>query len=120
MSLYHVPNPTECGIVRLNKDGRVVAFVEKPAPNEVFSDLANAGVLVIEPEILNLIPAREICDFGSDVFPRLLDKDVPMYGWVLSEEVYLIDIGSHEKYAQAQREWPTSRAGTFFSRGTAS
>ncbi|MGD9101652.1 MAG: nucleotidyltransferase family protein, partial [Anaerolineae bacterium] len=49
MALYAVDNPTQCGIVELDEQSRVRRFVEKPAPDQVFSQLANAGVLVVEP-----------------------------------------------------------------------
>lgn len=115
MSLYRVPNPTECGIVALDDRGRVKRFVEKPERHELFSDLASAGVLIVDPAILQLVPDGEFCDFGKDVFPRLLQTDVPMYGWPIPESTYLIDIGSHEKYAQVQWEWPTERARRFLA-----
>jgi len=113
MALYSVPNPTDCGIVRLDDRGRVVEFVEKPPPDAVFSDLANAGILVVEPEILAHVPGERFFDFGRDVFPLLAERAVPMYGWPLPTEAYLIDIGSHEKYVEAQRRWPTAAARAF-------
>ncbi len=106
LSLYHVPNPTEVGLVGLDKDGRVTRFLEKPKPEQVFTDLANAGVLVMEPSIAEYIPADTFYDFGHDLFPSLLQAGVSIYGWVISDDTYLLDIGSPEKYAQAQREWP--------------
>ena len=69
MALYHVANPTECGIVSVAGDGRVSRFVEKPTRDEVFSDLANAGVLVVDPEAVTLIPAEIESDFGREMFP---------------------------------------------------
>jgi NDP-sugar pyrophosphorylase family protein len=57
MSLYRVPNPSECGLVEVLEDGRVTRFVEKPPPEEVFTDLANAGLLVCDAEILGYVPA---------------------------------------------------------------
>lgn len=116
MSLYHVPNPTECGIVRLDESGRVREFVEKPEENQVFSDLASAGILIVEPKILDLVPEGTHFDFGNDVFPRLLADDVPVYGWVLPETAYLLDIGSHEKHEFAQQTWPTQMAERTFWR----
>ncbi len=108
LSLTHVPNPTECGIVEVDSAGRITRFVEKPAPDAVFSDLANAGVLILEPEIVAAIPPDTFFDFSLDLFPLLLAEGVPFYGWTLPEETYLIDIGSHAKYEQVQREWPTA------------
>jgi NDP-sugar pyrophosphorylase family protein len=105
MSLYHVPNPTEVGLVGLDENGRVTRFVEKPRPEQVFTDLANAGVLVIEPDIVECIPSDTFYDFGQHLFPQLLQSGVSMYGWVIPQDTYLLDIGTPEKYAQAQREW---------------
>lgn len=102
LSLYRVSNPTEKGIVALDETGRIVRFVEKPAPDQVFSDLANAGVIIAEPAILDFIPAEGFDDIGHHLLPRLLTAGVPIYGWPLPEDAYLIDIGSPEQYAQAQ------------------
>lgn len=113
MSLYHVANPWECGIVGLNEQGRVTRFVEKPVREDVFSDLASAGVLVVDPEMLAYIPEDSFYDFGRDLFPQLLQLGVPMYGWPLPAMTYLIDIGTPENYRKAQREWPTAAAYQF-------
>jgi NDP-sugar pyrophosphorylase family protein len=113
MSLYRVPNPSECGIVALDSDSRVIRFVEKPPPEEQFSDLAHAGVSIIDPELVRLIPEGEFCDFGRDLFPQLLEVGIPMYGWPIPAGAYLLDIGAPEKYARAQREWPTPAAQRF-------
>lgn len=106
MSLYHVPNPTEVGLVGMDETGKVTRFVEKPKPSEVFTDLANAGVLVLQPEVLDIIPDDTFCDFGLHVLPMLLQAGLSIYGWVIPDHTYLLDIGSPEKYAQANREWP--------------
>ena len=106
LSLYRVDNPTEVGIVGLADDNRIVRFVEKPRPAEVFSDLANSGVLVCEPAILAYVPHAAFCDFGHHVLPRLLATDEPVYGLPLAAGEYLIDIGSPGKYRRAQEEWP--------------
>jgi mannose-1-phosphate guanylyltransferase len=105
LSLYHVPNPTEVGLVGIDEFGRIKRFVEKPRPEEVFTDLANAGVLIVEPHVLQHIPPGTFYDFGLHLLPDLLQKGIPMYGWVAPRGSYILDIGSPEKYAQAQREW---------------
>ena len=111
LSLYHVPNPTEVGLVGMDETGKVNRFLEKPKPEEVFTDLANAGVLVMEPDVLDLIPENTFCDFGLHVFPMLLRTGLSIYGWVIPDNTYLLDIGSPEKYAQANAEWPARMAG---------
>jgi NDP-sugar pyrophosphorylase family protein len=105
ISLYHVPNPTEVGLVGLDSKGQVTRFLEKPKPEQVFTDLANAGVLVVEPNVAEYIPPDTFCDFGHHLLPQLLASGVPMYGWVIPEKTYLLDIGTPEKYTQAQLEW---------------
>ncbi|MFH0902591.1 MAG: nucleotidyltransferase family protein, partial [Pseudomonadota bacterium] len=113
MGLYHVPNPTECGIVVLDDRGQVVRFAEKPDAGEVFSDLANTGVIVLDREILEYVPAGRSCDYGKDVLPALLARGVPVYGWTIPSWSYLIDIGTPEKFARASSEWPTTAAVQF-------
>ena len=99
VGLYKVDNPTECGLVDLDAGGRISRFVEKPKKAEVFTDLANTGVYVLEPEVLKRIPRKVPCDFGKDLFPRLLKDNVPMFGCAIKE--YLIDIGTMKKYRKA-------------------
>ena len=106
MCLYPVSNPTEVGLVGLDEVSRITRFVEKPKPEEVFTNLASAGILVAEPEILDYIPPDTFFDFGQDLFPRLLEAGISMYGWVIPDQAYLLDIGTPEKYLQGQREWP--------------
>ena len=109
MSLYRAPNPLEVGLVQLTENGRVTRFLEKPVPGEVFGNLANAGILVAEPDIIDHIPPDTYFDFGQHLFPALLRAGVALYGWVIPEGTYLIDIGTPEKYARAQSEWPRRR-----------
>ncbi|MDH7487809.1 MAG: NDP-sugar synthase [Anaerolineae bacterium] len=105
IALYRVPNPSECGLVGLDGSRRITCFVEKPPPQAVFTDLANAGVYVLEAAVLEHIPPDRYHDFGHDLFPALLERGAPLYGYPLGPDEFLIDIGSPEKYHQAQREW---------------
>jgi NDP-sugar pyrophosphorylase family protein len=108
LSLYRVPNPTEKGLVETDTTGRVLRFVEKPPPDQVFTDLASAGIIIAEPTILDFIPDEGFDDIGHHLLPRLLAAGVPMYAWPLPEGAYLMDIGSPEQYAQAQA-WAARR-----------
>jgi mannose-1-phosphate guanylyltransferase len=80
MALTRVEDPTQFGIVALDGKGRVSKFLEKPRPEEVFSDLVNAGIYVLEPEVLDFIPAGGVADFSANVFPDLLAKGKAIYG----------------------------------------
>lgn len=106
LSLYHVANPTQVGLVGIDGQNRITRFVEKPKQEDVFTDLANAGILVCEPSILSHVPRGTFFDFGHDLLPLLLDLGLPLYGLPLAGDEYLIDIGTVENYERAQREWP--------------
>jgi mannose-1-phosphate guanylyltransferase len=72
MALTEVEDPTEYGIVGLDATGRIVRFKEKPKAEEVFSNLVNAGIYVLEPAALREVPQGEPFDFSKQLFPRLL------------------------------------------------
>jgi NDP-sugar pyrophosphorylase family protein/phosphoheptose isomerase len=111
LSLYRVDNPTEVGLVEVDRTGRVRRFVEKPTAAEVFTDLANSGVLVCEPEVLSHIPAGRPFDFGQDLLPALLRSGESVCALPLSPNEYLIDIGTPDKYLLAQIEWAALQDG---------
>lgn len=102
LALYHVPNPTECGLVELDSHEQVLRFVEKPPAHQVFTDLANAGIMVCEPEILKAIPPDTVFDFGRDVLPKLLAHHTPVFGQTIANDEFLIDIGTPAGYQRAQ------------------
>ena len=101
MALYQVPDPWNRGIVELDDQQLITRFVEKPARERAFSDLANAGIYVLEPDVLKWIPAGQPWDFGHDVFPALLAAETRVAGYIIRDS--LIDIGLPEKYEQADR-----------------
>ena len=101
MGLYHVSDPWNRGVAQLDDSHTVVRFVEKPARDQVFSNLTNAGIYILEPEVLDRIPAGQVYDFGHDVFPKLLTEGTRIAGYVIEDT--LIDIGLPEKYAEANR-----------------
>jgi len=105
--LYEVDDPARCGIVALDTDGSIARFVEKPPPGTASGNLANAGIYVLEPDVLELIPSGEPFDFGLDLFPLLLKRELPLYGYRTPD--YVLDIGSPERYAQAGADWQTGR-----------
>lgn len=98
LGLFHSDSPSQCGIVSLNSEQKILEFVEKP--NNPRSDLANAGVMVASAELFKYIPDKLVPDLGFDVLPQLIGK---MYGHVLEEP--LIDIGTIERYKKAQLLW---------------
>lgn len=102
IALKQVSNPLEFGIVVTDEEGRIQRFLEKPGWGQVFSDTANTGIYVIQPDILDHIPEDQPYDFSHDLFPKLLDLNLPLYGVVC--EGYWQDIGTLEQYLQANRD----------------
>ena len=99
--LKEVDDPSEFGIVVLDDDGKVTRFLEKPDPDEAFSNTANTGIYVLEPSVLEDIPAGEEYDFAKDLFPQLLEDGRPIYGYVMKG--YWEDIGNIKQYLGAQK-----------------
>jgi mannose-1-phosphate guanylyltransferase / phosphomannomutase len=98
--LTRVPNPIEFGVVIINAEGQIQRFLEKPSTSEIFSDTVNTGTYILEPEVLDYLPADQESDFSKDLFPLLLDKGEPLYGYVA--DGYWCDVGHLEAYRAAQ------------------
>lgn len=92
--------PLEFGIVIIDDKGRIVKFLEKPGWGEVFSDTINTGIYILEPEVLEYYKKGENFDFSKDLFPKLLEDNIPMYGYVVNESEYWNDIGDLKAYRQ--------------------
>lgn len=97
--LKRVPDPFEYGLVITDADGRIQRFLEKPGASEIFSDCANTGTYILEPEVLNYIIMGKEQDFSNDLYPLLLLRNEPMFGHV--SEDYWCDIGNLKMYRQA-------------------
>lgn len=99
MALTRVEDPSEFGVAVLDDAGRIEQFVEKPKREEAISNLVNAGIYVLEPDVLNLIPEGKEYDFSRDLFPKLLED---IYGFELSG--LWIDIGRPGDLLRANRD----------------
>jgi len=100
--LQHVDNPLEFGVVITDDNGRIKRFLEKPSWGEVFSDTVNTGMYILEPSIFEYMEPEKSYDWSQDIFPQILAKEQPMFGYVLDE--YWTDVGSLQQYRQAQYE----------------
>jgi len=101
IALFRSDEPWSGGMVETDEDGRVLRFVEKPAPHTVSTDLSSAGIFIAEPAMLSEIPPDRPCDFGHDLFPALLAGKRRVFARLL--DGYLQDIGTPERLAKAQR-----------------
>lgn len=100
IALAKVDDPSQFGIVLLDEEGRISRFLEKPKETEAFSNTANTGVYLFQPEVLDLIPDNEFYDFGKQLFPKLLELNKPFYGSLTDS--YWSDVGNIESYRETQ------------------
>jgi NDP-sugar pyrophosphorylase family protein len=91
VALFYRENATASGIAEVDAHERVLRFVEKPAAHEVFSPWVNAGILVMEPAVLDFIPAGRPSDFGREVLPALIAAGQLLYGYKMSEGLWWVD-----------------------------
>jgi mannose-1-phosphate guanylyltransferase/mannose-1-phosphate guanylyltransferase/phosphomannomutase len=92
LAVKKVPDTREFGVVLHDREGRITGFQEKPRPDEALSDLGNCGIYVFSPEIFDYFPERPFVDWAQDVFPALLENDVPFHIHEVRE--YWNDVGS--------------------------
>ena len=101
--LTPVENPSSFGVVETDTEGRVLRFIEKPAPGEAPTNNINAGTYVLEPSVLDLIPEGESYSFEYQLFPDLLKRGEKFYAHA-PEKTYWLDIGTPARYLQAHHD----------------
>jgi mannose-1-phosphate guanylyltransferase/mannose-1-phosphate guanylyltransferase/phosphomannomutase len=104
LATKRVTDTSQFGVAITDSEGRISGFQEKPDPSEALSDLANCGIYMFRKEIFDFFPApgtskaakegdpEGFADWAMDVFPRLLDSDVPFYSHEI--DAYWNDIGN--------------------------
>jgi mannose-1-phosphate guanylyltransferase len=92
LTVKQVEDTQEYGVVLHDNDGRISGFQEKPHPDEALSNLGNCGIYCFNPEIFDYFPESDPVDWANDVFPVLLENDVPFYIHEIDE--YWNDVGS--------------------------
>jgi NDP-sugar pyrophosphorylase family protein len=97
--LTRVDDPSRFGVVPTTDDGRVSAFVEKPAPGEAPTHNINAGTYVLESSVLDRIPAGRRVSIERETFPALVQAGTL---YARPDEAYWIDTGTPAQYLQAQ------------------
>lgn len=90
------------GVAEFDQEGRILRFIEKPKPGETTSHWVNAGIYYLSPEIFNFIP-HGYSDFAIDIFPALLQKNIPLYGVCENTDVAAFD--TPEMYEASLRRW---------------
>jgi mannose-1-phosphate guanylyltransferase/mannose-1-phosphate guanylyltransferase/phosphomannomutase len=111
LATKRVDDTSQFGVAITGADGRIQGFQEKPDPAEALSDLANCGIYMFRSEIFDFFPAPGtskaagpedpdgFADWAMDVFPRLLEGDVPFYSHEI--DAYWNDIGNLEELRES-------------------
>ena len=113
--LTPVENPSAYGLVETDDEGKVLQFSEKPKAEEL-SNLTtnniNAGIYILEPSVLDLIPAGENRSFEYNVFPDLLNREKSFYAYILDGN-YWRDIGNPKSYLDAHHDFLNGKIKNF-------
>jgi mannose-1-phosphate guanylyltransferase len=111
LATKRVEDTSQFGVAIAGADGRIQGFQEKPDPSEALSDLANCGIYMFRAEIFDFFPAPGtskaagegdppgFADWAMDVFPRLLEGDVPFYSHEI--DAYWNDIGNLDELRES-------------------
>ncbi len=97
-ALHEVHDPTRFGVVQLDSNLKISRFVEKPSLKEAPSRLVNAGIYMIEPSVLRMIPAGRRVSLEREIFP-VLAKRQRLIGFPF--EGHWFDIGSLSDFQKA-------------------
>jgi len=101
VALTSVPNPEGYGVVKL-RGSKVMGFLEKPEKKPGLSRLISAGIFVIDPKILKMIPNKKYSKLEDDVLPKLA-REGNLYGYHFDGSWY--DVGTPEIYERVLKEW---------------
>jgi mannose-1-phosphate guanylyltransferase len=112
IALTPVEDPSRYGLVRTTSAGAVTEFLEKPSPDQIDTNLINAGTYILERAALDRIPSTGACSIERDIFPALVDHGL----YALGSDEYWNDIGTVASYLQANADMLCGRvagAGAF-------
>ncbi|MXZ76825.1 MAG: NDP-sugar synthase [Acidimicrobiia bacterium] len=99
IALTPVEDPSRYGVVVCDSDGKVQAFVEKPPADETPSQWINAGMYVLDPSVLDLIPENRPTSIERETFPALVQKG-SLYA--VARDGFWIDAGTPEAFLEVQ------------------
>jgi len=100
IALHKVQDPSRYGVAKLTKENRIERFVEKPPRKAAPTNLINAGVYVLSPNIFKYIPEGRAVSIEHEVFPKLATEG-RLYGYIFDS--LWIDIGKSEEYLEINK-----------------
>ena len=119
---------SQYGVVLLDKNRKIYLFLEKPAPMELYlssmaqrtdlflhTNIINTGIYCFNKKMSDILHETSLMDFGSEVFPYLLENQYDLYGFV--KNYYWLDCGNAQTYLWANWDllrhyaWPITPNG---------
>lgn len=79
IAFHYREDVSHSGVAEFDENFRITKFIEKPKEGETQSHWVNAGIYFLSVDILNYIPVG-ISDFAKDIFPKLLEMNIPIFG----------------------------------------
>ncbi|MFP4436562.1 MAG: sugar phosphate nucleotidyltransferase [Chloroflexaceae bacterium] len=102
ISLTPVEDPTQFGLVEMDATQHIKRFLEKPRPEDITTNLINAGTYILEPEVFRYVPPNEFYMFERGLFPVLMQTGDPVFGY--PSRAYWNDIGKPHNYLEAHHD----------------
>jgi mannose-1-phosphate guanylyltransferase len=113
IAVIPVDDPTAYGLIETDAGGRISCFLEKPGWEEVTTNMINAGIYVLEPDILARIPPKKKVSIERETFQQLLARQEAMYAY--SSTAYWLDMGTPEKYLRLNHDLLLGKALSLFN-----
>jgi mannose-1-phosphate guanylyltransferase len=102
IALTPVEDPTSFGLVETDTGGRIQRFLEKPRPEDVTTNMINAGTYILEPQVFRYVPPNQFYMFERGLFPVLLQTSDPMYAF--PSRSYWTDVGKPQTYLEVHHD----------------
>jgi len=101
------PTPSQIGTLVADKNGRLVRFLDSTSPSykveEMVPDLKMfTGVAIYSPEIFKHIPSGRAVDISTEIYPKLMEADAPIFTY--NHTGYWADIGTPTSYTEARMD----------------
>lgn len=101
IALHTSDHPYDSTIVKIDKNNKLLNFIEKPGVNwKKYGNLTATSLYILKKEVVNFIAEDKTADFAKDVFPKMLKKGKRLFGYVTEE--YAKDLGTPQRYKEVQ------------------
>ena len=108
LALHPVEDPSRYGAVKITKDRKITRFIEKPSTGSGATNLINAGIYVLDPEVFEYLPKDQKVSIEREIFPKLAEEG-GLYGYVF--ESLWADIGTIKGYREIHKTLLNARPG---------